>query len=289
MLNWSMEVFGYLLAVGISTICLTLTFRLFAQYQAKSLKFLLYCVIFETAFAIIGVFQYLYLSKLLFIIQGVMVVPIGLTMIISADYLRNYRVNPVNFLLFGICLTGYFIYLFDPNNTVFMYLSTGEPTLKPTLIVQIWGSLTLLLIYTMYFYSTLLILKNCSKDLKKKAYLTVVGGFIFGPLTFLIYILRIVNIVPGIVPVLSTIGMLLVSISFKKEPYLVQVLIETTKNAKLRLIEQYLPICAHCKKIRIEKNEWIPIEDYFRKESQIAFSHCVCPSCLEIHYSGLDL
>ena len=49
-------------------------------------------------------------------------------------------------------------------------------------------------------------------------------------------------------------------------------------------LEGMLPICANCKKIRDEKNEWQPIEQYISKHSEASFTHGVCPDCLQKHY-----
>jgi hypothetical protein len=45
-----------------------------------------------------------------------------------------------------------------------------------------------------------------------------------------------------------------------------------------------LPICAECKKIRNEKNEWINLEAYLESHIDVDFSHSFCPECLEKLY-----
>lgn len=46
------------------------------------------------------------------------------------------------------------------------------------------------------------------------------------------------------------------------------------------------PICAGCKNIRVDKNVWIPVEEYFR---ETVFSHSICPACSQALYPELDL
>jgi sigma-B regulation protein RsbU (phosphoserine phosphatase) len=41
-----------------------------------------------------------------------------------------------------------------------------------------------------------------------------------------------------------------------------------------------MPICAYCKKIRGDKDEWEPIDQYLA-EHGYRFTHAVCPSCLD--------
>lgn len=53
------------------------------------------------------------------------------------------------------------------------------------------------------------------------------------------------------------------------------------------LLEGLLPICAFCKKIRDEKEEWQPIEKYISEHSPASFSHGLCPDCIQKHYGNV--
>ncbi len=60
---------------------------------------------------------------------------------------------------------------------------------------------------------------------------------------------------------------------------------EQALNAELqdalnRLLSGYIPICAECKAIR-DDDKWVRIEKYITKRTGVAFSHGLCPSCLE--------
>ena len=46
----------------------------------------------------------------------------------------------------------------------------------------------------------------------------------------------------------------------------------------------HLPICAECKKIRNENNEWINFENYLESHIDVDFSHSFCPECLKKLY-----
>lgn len=50
------------------------------------------------------------------------------------------------------------------------------------------------------------------------------------------------------------------------------------------MLEAMLPICAHCKKIRNETEEWEPLERYFAARAGTRFSHGICPGCMHAHY-----
>ena len=49
----------------------------------------------------------------------------------------------------------------------------------------------------------------------------------------------------------------------------------------------FLPICAHCKKIRDANDAWIPIEAYISDHTETEFSHGICPACATEFYPEL--
>ena len=49
-----------------------------------------------------------------------------------------------------------------------------------------------------------------------------------------------------------------------------------TNITKLRKL---LPICSYCKKIRGDKDYWAQLEDYLSEQTDLEFSHGVCPDC----------
>jgi hypothetical protein len=52
---------------------------------------------------------------------------------------------------------------------------------------------------------------------------------------------------------------------------------------EIRILEGFIPICAHCKKIR-QDIDWETLEDYISANSLAKFSHSICPDCIKIHY-----
>ena len=49
--------------------------------------------------------------------------------------------------------------------------------------------------------------------------------------------------------------------------------------AEIKTLSGFLPICAHCKKIRDDKGYWQQIETYIAKHSDTQFSHGICQEC----------
>jgi sigma-B regulation protein RsbU (phosphoserine phosphatase) len=48
---------------------------------------------------------------------------------------------------------------------------------------------------------------------------------------------------------------------------------------QVRQLQEILPICGYCRKIRDDKNYWSQVEEYLGKEAGVNFSHGVCPDC----------
>jgi len=55
---------------------------------------------------------------------------------------------------------------------------------------------------------------------------------------------------------------------------------------RIKILEGFLPICAHCKKIR-HQDQWEQIESYISKNSLACFSHSLCPDCQKKLYPEL--
>jgi hypothetical protein len=60
--------------------------------------------------------------------------------------------------------------------------------------------------------------------------------------------------------------------------------------AHIKKLERILPICANCKKIRLEgadprnKEGWVSLQEYLEDSSEVTFTHSICPQCLETLY-----
>ena len=52
-------------------------------------------------------------------------------------------------------------------------------------------------------------------------------------------------------------------------------------QARVRILEGLLAICANCKKIRDDSNVWHQLESYIVTHSEASFTHGLCPVCLE--------
>lgn len=46
-------------------------------------------------------------------------------------------------------------------------------------------------------------------------------------------------------------------------------------------LEQLLPICSYCKKVRDDNNYWQQVESYIAERTGTFFSHSICPECFD--------
>jgi len=56
---------------------------------------------------------------------------------------------------------------------------------------------------------------------------------------------------------------------------------------ELQALRGFVSICANCKSIRDENNNWHPIEHYLIQHPEAEFSHTICPKCKKKLYSEL--
>ena len=61
-------------------------------------------------------------------------------------------------------------------------------------------------------------------------------------------------------------------------------LLSATISKHVSSLEDLMPICALCKKIRDDKGYWEQVESYLLRRSGIKFSHGMCPECTQKYY-----
>ena len=53
-------------------------------------------------------------------------------------------------------------------------------------------------------------------------------------------------------------------------------------------LQNLLPICSHCKKVRDSENYWQQVDSYLRENYDMLVSHAICDDCLEELYPDDD-
>jgi hypothetical protein len=57
--------------------------------------------------------------------------------------------------------------------------------------------------------------------------------------------------------------------------------------SRVSYLESILPVCASCKKIRIDPEFWEGIQKIIQERSKSEFTHGICPDCIEKYYPEL--
>lgn len=52
----------------------------------------------------------------------------------------------------------------------------------------------------------------------------------------------------------------------------------------VKTLSGLIPICASCKKIRNDQGYWTSVEEFIAKNSDVDFSHAICPDCMKKQY-----
>ena len=56
---------------------------------------------------------------------------------------------------------------------------------------------------------------------------------------------------------------------------------------EVKTLKGFIPICAHCKKIRDDQGYWQKLEQYIQDHSEATFSHGICPDCQKELYPDI--
>ena len=51
--------------------------------------------------------------------------------------------------------------------------------------------------------------------------------------------------------------------------------------AEVKVLQEILPLCSYCRKVRDDEDYWQTVESYVSKHTTTRFSHGICPECYE--------
>jgi PAS domain S-box-containing protein len=58
-----------------------------------------------------------------------------------------------------------------------------------------------------------------------------------------------------------------------------------TALAEVKRLQEILPICSYCRKVRSDENYWLTVENYISVHTSTLFSHSICPDCMETNFA----
>ena len=53
--------------------------------------------------------------------------------------------------------------------------------------------------------------------------------------------------------------------------------------AEVKRLQEILPICSYCRRVRDDENYWDTVESYLSRHTSTLFSHSICPTCMKTH------
>jgi PAS domain S-box-containing protein len=53
--------------------------------------------------------------------------------------------------------------------------------------------------------------------------------------------------------------------------------------AEVKRLQEILPICSYCRRVRDDQNYWDTVESYLSRHTSTLFSHSICPTCMKTH------
>jgi hypothetical protein len=53
--------------------------------------------------------------------------------------------------------------------------------------------------------------------------------------------------------------------------------------AEVSALQEILPICSYCRKVRDDEDFWHSVEHYIARHTRTRFSHGICPECMATH------
>ena len=56
-----------------------------------------------------------------------------------------------------------------------------------------------------------------------------------------------------------------------------------TALGEVKVLQEILPICSYCRRIRDDRDYWHSVENYVAAHTGSRFSHSICPSCMTLH------
>lgn len=60
--------------------------------------------------------------------------------------------------------------------------------------------------------------------------------------------------------------------------------LKAAQEAEVRRLEELIPVCSWCRKVREDSGYWKQIEQYMASRSGLRFSHSICPTCQRQHF-----
>ncbi len=231
--------------IAISGFVLTITTYIKPKTKKiTSLNYIRLAILIFSIFIFIDGLSILYVSKILSIISGFILIPFTLTLVIGVTYIIKEDFYSPGFVIV-IGLSVLLIYLGFQPNAVDIQIQGGYIRLPWTGLFSNVGMI-LSVIGTVYmFYWGIKTLKNAPFLIKKEAYLFFLGIFVSSVITMVFYILYLIDTFYLLISNFALlIGLLIITLSVLIEPKLLYILPFTVYRIVVKDREGY-PLFDH--------------------------------------------
>ncbi|MCY3410244.1 MAG: hypothetical protein INQ03_01285 [Candidatus Heimdallarchaeota archaeon] len=175
-------------------------------------------------YVLMGGLSYLLLIRELFYIRTIFLVILAFCVELSLSLINSNKINAWMIAILTMLSTMTIFYALQPQSVTDFVWANGDRSFGHNGLFRIWVMILDIFIILKYLYYTFKIYLNAPSTHKFYARLIFIGSIIFGPIHILVFALGLTFYIPSIGDFLVSIGVVLTSISFYKQPQLLYIL-----------------------------------------------------------------
>ncbi|MCY3413966.1 MAG: hypothetical protein INQ03_20150 [Candidatus Heimdallarchaeota archaeon] len=236
MVNWTIEVFitSFSSIMMISSCGVILNQN--RKFPDRALIFMALSWVLFGLFQAISAISYLLLNQNIFIFKNIVLS----LMLLSAQVTINLITTDkaINLALLGVSFIAafnIFIILLDGNSEIIQF-PNGDYSIANAGLTRVFMSIIFAYVMILYFYFSIKIFVNAPLHMKSKIRMYIIGNIILGPISFIAFVTKISQLVPGIVDLFLGTGIMVSTIGLIMEPKMLYVL--PFKAIKISAINQ---------------------------------------------------
>ena len=223
-INWSIASLILLLALIPEFLAILISFRGYLRYRYKFFQYMLLTWVslwLSNGFILWG---YLTLDFVMYNVGILFVIPLVFSTVFMVDSLARDSVDPLKLVFTSILSALLVAFSFTENSVELNTSILGEdgPSLQGPILYII--GLIFIVAGLLWFYYMLKVYLNSPKSVKKYATINLIGAFLAGPGSMVVFITGTIWLIPGTDYFLIGVGALFLSYAFWKQPQLGYVL-----------------------------------------------------------------
>lgn len=235
-MNWTIENISLFIAFFPFLISFLVLFKEYRRYYNRSLLYLMFGWLFYGIYWVVEGLSYLLLNPHIFIFRGNLMILVAYCVVISFDFMSQDRIDYkktsiVTALGVLTIVTSLMSNAYEP----YVY-PNGDQSYSTSGLFFVSLLLLSLLNAGLFCFYMGKILIRAPAALKKDATISFIGSIILGPLSLVFYMLRVSVFIPGIIPLTTGVGSLIMTLIISKHPQLAYLV--PVKLIKLVIIDE---------------------------------------------------